>query len=95
MFAAFQPMELLSENRSLICAFYFFSQGRFKLKQKDAVVNNKQASWQVRCNLLSPPRLARRLSLPRALYLSKVLLTVELYTFQLTADASIRDEDSP
>lgn len=28
--------------------FFLFvlSQGRFKLKQKDAVVNNKQASWQ-------------------------------------------------
>lgn len=25
-------------------------QGRFKLKQKDAVVNNKQASWQVQSN---------------------------------------------
>lgn len=29
-------------------------QGRFKLKQKDAVVNNKQASWQVQSN---PPAL--------------------------------------
>lgn len=37
---------LPSPSRLYCAALHCNAQGRFKLKQKDAVVNNKQASWQ-------------------------------------------------